>query len=246
LEVSALEAAVRFAPLVVVATPRDECDHGRRRPRSGEEPTMVEVTVDMDVIDLRDANNQLVRGSQVDNLQGLLKGTRNPAWDPGPIDGLGGPRTRTAVLAFQEDNTLDPDAIVGPLTWGELIASSLSLAVGLPPDDRPRTEPVDAFEEFAGLTPQPSFEGLVGEVVAQIERRRPEPEFPEGPTGTEVAWGHSDEERIIIVRRGTFGDDSVAGAEYTVGAQQSGDGWRVTSASVATICWRGVSGGLCV
>jgi hypothetical protein len=99
--------------------------------------------------------------------------------------------------------------------------------VGLPPDDRPRTEPVDAFEEFAGLTSQSSFEGLVGEVVAQIERRRPEPEFPEGPTGTEVAWGHSDEERIIIVRRGTFGDDSVAGAEYTVGAQQSGDGWCV-------------------
>lgn len=207
---------------------------------------MVAVTVDMDVIDLREADNTLVRGSHVDNLQGLLKGTRNPAWDPGPIDGLGGPRTRAAALAFQEDNTLETDAVVGPLTWGELIASSLSLAVGLPADDRPRTEPVDAFEEFAGLAPQASFEGLVGDVVDEIERRRPEPEFPEGPTGTQVAWGHSDEERIIIVRRGTFGDDSVAGAEYTVGAQQPGDGWRVTSASVATICWRGVSGNLCV
>ncbi len=207
---------------------------------------MSSVSINMDFIDLRNAQSALVLGRHVDNLQGLLKGTRNPAWDSGPIDGLGGPRTRAAALAFQEDNTLETDAIVGPLTWGELIASSLSLAVGLPPDDRPRTEPIDAFEEFAGLTPQSSFEGLVGEVVAEIERRRPEPEFPEGPTGTEVAWGHSDEERVIIVRRGTFGDDSVAGAEYTVGAQQSGDGWRVTSASVATICWRGVSGNLCV
>jgi len=207
---------------------------------------MVAVTVDMDVIDLRDADDQLVRGSQVDNLQGLLKGTRNPAWDPGPIDGLGGPRTRAAALAFQGDNTLETDAIVGPITWGELIASSLSLAVERPPDDRPRTEPVDAFAEFAGLTPQSSFEGLVGEVVAEIERRRPAPEFSEGPTGTEVAWGHSDEERVMFVRRGTFGDDSVAGVAYTVGAQQFGDGWRVTSASVATICWRGVSGNLCV
>jgi hypothetical protein len=207
---------------------------------------MVTVTVDMDVIDLREADTNLVTGSHVDNLQGLLKGTRNPAWDPGPIDGLGGTRTRAAVVAFQEDNTLEPDAIVGPLTWGELIASSLSLAVGLPPDERPRTEPVDALQEFAGLTPQSSFEGLVGDVVAEIERRNPQPEPVEGPSGTEVAWGHSDEERIIIARRGTPGDDSIAGTEYTVGAQQSVDGWRLSSATKVTICWRGVSGNLCV
>lgn len=207
---------------------------------------MVAVTVDMDVIDLRQAHNELVTGSHVDNLQGLLKGTRNPAWDPGPIDGLGGARTRAAVVAFQEDNTLEPDAIVGPLTWEELIASSLSLAVGLSPDERPRTEPVEALQEFAGLAPQSSFEGLVGEVVAEIARRNPQPELLEGPTGTEVAWGHSDEERIIIARRGTLGDDSVAGTEYTVGAQQSVDGWRVFSATKVTICWRGVSGNLCV
>ena len=207
---------------------------------------MVAVTVDMDVIDLRDAHSELVTGSHVDNLQGLLKGTRNPAWDPGPIDGLGGPMTQAAVVAFQEDNTLEPDAIVGPLTWGELIASSLSLAVGLPADDRPRTEPVDAFEEFAGVPSQSSFEGLVGEVVAEIERRLPPSEPPEGPAGTEVAWGHSDEERIIIARRGTPGDDSVAGVEYIVGAQRTGDGWAVTSATRVTICWRGVSGNLCV
>jgi len=207
---------------------------------------MVAVTVGMDVIDLREADNELVTGSQVDNLQGLLKGTRNPAWDPGPIDSLGGPRTMAAAIAFQEDNTLEPDAIVGPLTWGELIASSLSLAVGLPPDERPRTEPVDALQEFAGLTPQSSFEGLVGEVVAEIARRNPQPELLEGPTGTEVAWGHSEEDRIIVARRGILGDDSLAGTEYTVGAQQSVDGWRVSSATKVTICRRGASGNLCV
>ena len=207
---------------------------------------MVTVTVDMEVIDLREARTNLVTGSHIDNLQGLLKGTRNPAWDPGPIDGLAGSRTRAAVVAYQEDNTLEPDAIVGPLTWGELIAASLSLAVGLPPDERPRTEPVDAFQEFTGLAPQLSFEGLVGEVVAEIERRNPQPEPVEGPSGTQVAWGHSDEERIILARRGTLGDDSVAGTEYTVGAQQTVDGWRISSATKVTICWRGVSGYLCV
>lgn len=75
----------------------------------------------MEFVDLRDAQHEVVSGRHVDNLQGLLKGTRNPAWDPGPIDGLGGPRTKAAVVAFQRANGLEPDAIVGPLTWGRLI-----------------------------------------------------------------------------------------------------------------------------
>ncbi len=82
---------------------------------------MASETVDMDVIDLRNAANTPVGGRHVDNLQGLLKGTRNGAWDPGPVDGLGGSRTRAAVLAFQRDNALAQDAVVGALTWGALI-----------------------------------------------------------------------------------------------------------------------------
>ena len=79
------------------------------------------VTINMEVIDLRNAQSALVLGRHVDNLQGLLKGTRDPEWDPGPIDGLGGALTKAAVVAFQGANSLAQDAIVGPLTWGELI-----------------------------------------------------------------------------------------------------------------------------
>lgn len=82
---------------------------------------MSSVTVNMDFIDLRNAQSTLVIGRHVDNLQGLLAGTRKGAWDPGPIDGLGGPRTKAAVIAFQGANFLAQDAIVGPLTWGKLI-----------------------------------------------------------------------------------------------------------------------------
>ena len=82
---------------------------------------MASVTVNMDTLDLRNAQNQVVRGRHVDNLQGLLKGTRNANWDPGTIDGLAGTRTRSAVVAFQGANGLDQDAIVGPLTWRRLI-----------------------------------------------------------------------------------------------------------------------------
>ena len=83
---------------------------------------MSSVMVNMDFIDLRSADRSFVLGRHVDNLQGLLKGTRNREWDPGPIDGVGGPRTKAAVIAFQGANSLAPDAIVGPLTWAELIA----------------------------------------------------------------------------------------------------------------------------
>ena len=82
---------------------------------------MSSFTVNMDFIDLRSAESSIVLGRHVDNLQGLLHGTRNGAWDPGPIDGLGGPRTKAAVIAFQGANSLAQDAIVGPLTWGALI-----------------------------------------------------------------------------------------------------------------------------
>lgn len=38
----------------------------------------------------------------------------------GRVDGLFGPRTREAVLAFQADHGLDTDGIVGPRTWAAL------------------------------------------------------------------------------------------------------------------------------
>lgn len=82
---------------------------------------MAQVTVDMDAIDLRDAQRAPVRGRHVDNLQGLLAATRSPASDPGPIDGVGGSRTRAAVLAFQSAAGLAADAVVGPMTWRALI-----------------------------------------------------------------------------------------------------------------------------
>ncbi len=61
------------------------------------------------------------RGSTVTQLQQKLASL---GFDPGPIDGIFGPRTRAAVLAFQRARGIAVDGIVGPQTWGQLATGS--------------------------------------------------------------------------------------------------------------------------
>lgn len=44
-------------------------------------------------------------------------------YSPGPIDGIFGSKTRTAVINFQKDNGLVADGIVGSKTWSKIRAS---------------------------------------------------------------------------------------------------------------------------
>lgn len=53
-------------------------------------------------------------GPYVKLIQSLLA---RIGYDPGPVDGIFGNRTLQAVIAFQRDNGLTPDGIVGPATW---------------------------------------------------------------------------------------------------------------------------------
>jgi N-acetylmuramoyl-L-alanine amidase CwlA len=55
---------------------------------------------------------------QVKVLQTLLKLN---GFDPGAADGYFGGKTNAAVVAFQKKKGLDPDGIVGPLTWAALL-----------------------------------------------------------------------------------------------------------------------------
>lgn len=58
-----------------------------------------------------------MRGETVRKIQEALKAARV---DPGPIDGIFGPKTEAAVLGFQLDKGLVPDGEVGPQTAGAL------------------------------------------------------------------------------------------------------------------------------
>jgi N-acetyl-anhydromuramyl-L-alanine amidase AmpD len=60
-------------------------------------------------------------GWLVTRLQRLLR-SHGCFPEPAAVDGLFGPITEAAVQAFQELNGLEPDGIVGPLTWRALLA----------------------------------------------------------------------------------------------------------------------------
>jgi hypothetical protein len=76
-------------------------------------------------------------GSVVSALQNALKAFRgaNTPTDPGPIDGDFGPRTESAVRAYQSQQSITVDGIVGNQTWwvpagaaGATLASLAGLA----------------------------------------------------------------------------------------------------------------------
>jgi hypothetical protein len=58
-------------------------------------------------------------GSVVSALQKALKAFRgaNTPTDPGPIDGDFGPRTESAVRAYQSEQNITVDGVVGNQTW---------------------------------------------------------------------------------------------------------------------------------
>ena len=57
------------------------------------------------------------RGPDVKLLQSLLA---RIGYNPGAVDGIFGSQTQQTVMAFQRDNGLVPDGIVGPATWNVL------------------------------------------------------------------------------------------------------------------------------
>ncbi len=58
------------------------------------------------------------RGPAVADLQRRLGAA---GFSPGPVDGVFGPKTNAAVVAFQRARGLEVDGIVGPKTWGALL-----------------------------------------------------------------------------------------------------------------------------
>jgi len=62
----------------------------------------------------------LARGSTGPYVRELQERLERLGFDPGPLDGIFGPRTEAAVTRFQRSRGLVPDGVVGPATWKAL------------------------------------------------------------------------------------------------------------------------------
>ena len=60
-------------------------------------------------------------GSQGADVMKIQQALQLAGFSPGPIDGVFGPRTKTAVQSFQSAHGLAIDGIVGPNTWSKLL-----------------------------------------------------------------------------------------------------------------------------
>lgn len=103
-----------------------------QHPTKMREPTAPVKEVDavmtkLPVVDLkgvRAASSTWVRGEAVKTVQGALVARGHAPADTirnGRVDGIGGPGTRAAVVAFQRAKGLTPDAVVGEKTWAKLL-----------------------------------------------------------------------------------------------------------------------------
>lgn len=90
------------------------------------------------------------KGPAVTDMQKKLKAA---GFDPGPIDGRFGPKTKAAVEAFQKDRGLETDGIAGPETLGELNQKRFT---GLPP-----ATAVQLLEKVANHPTDPTARELI-------------------------------------------------------------------------------------
>ncbi len=121
-------------------------------------------------------------GPAVEDLQRRLKAA---GFDPGPTDGQFGPKTRAAVIAFQQAKGLMVDGIVGPQTQGALLGGSQHAPAPAPsPEPAPAPTPTPTptgstktardLEAFALKKHGPEF---VKEVHAMAARLGVKPEW---------------------------------------------------------------------
>jgi peptidoglycan hydrolase-like protein with peptidoglycan-binding domain len=55
-----------------------------------------------------------------DEIRGAQQALKDKGFDPGPIDGVDGPKTRAATRKYQKENSLQADGRLGPQTLDSL------------------------------------------------------------------------------------------------------------------------------
>ena len=91
--------------------------------QKGADPIMSKLAT-IDLRGVKAASSTWVKGNAVKTAQGLLVARGYAPANTvknNKVDGIAGPGTKTAVVAFQKANKLTADAMIGQNTWAKLL-----------------------------------------------------------------------------------------------------------------------------
>ena len=110
----------------------------------------IEEGVEVTYVDVVDSTRRTLRkgskGADVEHLQQLLNA--DPRY-PTKVDGIFGGDTESSVRAFQADNGLKADGVVGPATWAKLD----EVEADEDGEEKPEEAPQEPSEESSGTSP---------------------------------------------------------------------------------------------
>ena len=101
-------------------------------------------------LELGAAQPTLRRGSRGSTVADLQSSLRARGFDPGPLDGIFGPNTETAVRSFQASRGISVDGVVGASTWNALRAASTPAPAPAEPYPSGSRRPVRVEVPFYG------------------------------------------------------------------------------------------------
>lgn len=113
-------------------------------------------------------------GPEVRRVKTLQRTLRRLGWEPGPVDGLFGPRTDSALRRFQAAGGLAVDGVAGRMTWhslGRALGKPLTRGAGFAtPNGSPRVRDLQLRLRRAGMRPGP-IDGRYGPRTAAAVTR---------------------------------------------------------------------------
>jgi peptidoglycan hydrolase-like protein with peptidoglycan-binding domain/DNA invertase Pin-like site-specific DNA recombinase len=169
----------------------------------------------------------------------VQRSLRRLGWQPGPLDGLYGPRTEAAVTRFQAAAQVAADGIVGPQTRRALTRANkepLRRGAGFAqPDGSPRVRALQVRLQRHGLRPGP-VDGLFGprtqKAVERLQRTR----------GIPVNGVANDSTRGLLANAGTQPDQPTQTPGTPTGDGQAGDGTNAVDPATGDTVQRSDSG----
>ncbi|MGP1372471.1 MAG: peptidoglycan-binding protein [Almyronema sp.] len=147
--------------------------------------------------------SRLQIGSQGTDVRQLQTVLQQLGYNPGPVDGRYQQLTRSAVIAFQQAQGLNPDGIVGAETWAALSQPSPTPAGSAPQPPRALTDPPLSTAIAATAPPLPAttaaLEPSEVNTLPPVNRPTTQPPLPLTPLAAADISEDDPKERWILV-----------------------------------------------